>query len=165
VNIKIIGLAAFIIVICAGVGIVTYSQLIPAQTTHTPTQSLDITVSGSSPCLRFFNDSVPIVYVPFTVAANQQMQLTIEAPKMPGGAGGWVDVYLYSGFWDKGVNNTCVSGDVYSILPDIKATDKVIMQNTPYTETFGEATQQSYTVFFLFPPGGQAQFHITLKPV
>jgi hypothetical protein len=66
--------------------------------THTIT---DITVSGSSPCLRFFNDSVPIVYVPFTVAANQQMQLTIEAPKMPGGAGGWVDVYLYSGFWTK----------------------------------------------------------------
>lgn len=105
-----------------------------------------------------------MVYVPFTVAANQQMQLTINSTKMPG-TGGWVDVYLYRGYWDKGVNNTCVSGDVYSILSDIKATDEVVMQNAPYTATFGESTQQSYTVFFLFPPGGQAQFHITLKPV
>jgi hypothetical protein len=105
-----------------------------------------------------------MVYVPFTVAANQQMQLTINATKMPGGAGGWVDVYLYKGYWDKGANNTCVSADVYPILSNITATDKVVMQNAPYTETFGEATQQSYTVFFLFPPGGQAQFHITLKP-
>jgi hypothetical protein len=106
-----------------------------------------------------------MVYVPFTVAANQHMQLIINSTKMPGGAGGWVDVYLYKGYWDKGANNTCVSGDVYSILADIKATDQVIMQNAPYTVTFGEASQQSYTVFFLYPPGGQAQFHITLKPV
>lgn len=164
VNTKLIGLAVVIIVICVGVGVVAYSQLVPVQAPQTPTQSLDISVSGSSPCLRFLNDSVPMVYVPFTVDANQQMQLTIAAPKMPGGTGGWVDVYLYEGFWDNGANNTCVSKDVYPILADIQATDKVIMQNTPYTETFGEATQQSYTVFFLFPPGGQAQFNITLKP-
>jgi len=163
-NKKILGLIAVIVIVIAVAAVTAYTLPGINQPAQTPTQSLDITVSGSSTCLRFLNDSVPMIYVPFTVAANQQMQLTIEAPKMPGGAGGWVDVYLYRGYWDKGTNNTCVSGDVYSILPDIKATDEVIMQNTPYTETFGEATQQSYTVFFLFPPGGQAQFHITLKP-
>jgi hypothetical protein len=161
-NQKILGLVAIVIAVCA-VAVAAY-MLMGNQSNLIPTESLDFTVTGSSSCLRFLNDSVPMVYVPFTVAANHQMQLTIEAPKMPGGAGGWVDVYLYRGFWDKGVNNTCVSGDVYPILADIHATDKVVMQSTPYTETFGEATQQSYTVFFLFPPGGQSEFHITLKP-
>ena len=163
-NTKIMGLVAAIIIVCTGVVVAAYSQLGPSTPTQSPTQSLDITVTGSSSCLRFLNDSVPMVYVPFTVAANQHMQLTINATKMPGGAGGWVDVYLYRGYWDKGTNNTCLSGQVYTIVSDIKATDEVVMANAPYTATFGETSQQSYTVFFLFPPGGQAQFHITLKP-
>jgi len=34
----------------------------------------------------------------------------------------------------------------------------------PYIETFGESTQQSYSIFFVIPPGGkQATFHVTLN--
>ena len=163
-NKKILGLSLAAVIICAIIVVAVYSQLGSSQAPLTPTQALDITVSGSSNCLRFLNDSVPMVYVPFTVAANQQMKLTISATKMPGGVNGWSDIYLYQGYWDKGVNNTCKSGDVYSILEEIEATNSVVMLNSQYLATFGETTQQSYTVFFVFPPGGQAQFHITLKP-
>jgi len=165
-NKKIVASVIAIIILCAGAGVAVYTFLgsNQNQTPQTPTGELDITVGGSSNCLRFLNDSVPMVYVPFTVAANEQMQLTIEATKMPGGANGWSDIYLYRGYWDNGANNTCVSGDVYSILPDIEPTNSVVMQNTPYTAIFGESTLQSYTVFFVFPPGGPAEFHITQKP-
>ena len=164
-NKKTSGLSLTVVIVFAIVTIAFYSQLVPSQAPETPTQSLDITVSGSSNCLRFLNDSVPMVYIPFTVAANQQMQLTINATKMPGGVNGWSDIYLYQGYWDKGVNNTCKSGDVYSILGDIKATNSAVTLNSQYKATFGETTQQSYTIFFVFPPGGQAQFQITLKPI
>lgn len=156
-----------IVLLCTGAGVAAYTLLGANQNEapRIPTGELDITVSGSSNCLRFLNDSVPMVYVPFTVAANEQMQLTIEATKMPGGANGWSDIYLYRGCWDNGANNTCVSGDVYSILPDIEPTNEVVTQDKPYTAVFGESTLQSYTVFFVFPPGGPAEFHITLKPI
>jgi hypothetical protein len=160
---RISGIVTAVVIICAVIVIAIYSQIGLSQAPQTPTQSLDITVSGSSNCLRFLNDSVPMVYVPFTVAANQQMQLTINATKMPGGVNGWTDIYLYKGHWDKGTNNTCKSGDVYAILGNIEATNSVVMLNSQYMATFRGTTQQSYTVFFVFPPGGQAQFHITLK--
>jgi hypothetical protein len=165
-NKKLIGAIVAIIIMCAAVAVAAYALLGTNQTpSTTPTGQLDFTVSGSSNCLRFLNDSVPMVYVPFTVATNQHMQLNITAPKMAGGVNGWTDVYVYKGYWDNGANNTCKAGDVYPILEDIEATNSVVMLNTPYTATFGDGTQQSYTVFFVFPPGGQTQFHITLKPV
>jgi hypothetical protein len=153
-----------VIIVCAVVAVAAYALLGVNQTPNTtPTGELDFTVSGSSNCLRFLNDSVPMVYVPFTVAANEQMQLTINVTKMPGGANGWTDIYVYKGYWNNGANNTCVSGDVYPILSDIEPTNSVAMLNKPYTVTFGDSTQQSYTVFFVFPPGGQTSFDITLK--
>ena len=96
---------------------------------------------------------MPTVYVPFTVAANENWQLTINCTKMPGGANGWTDVYVYKGYWDKGSNHTCVSGDLYPIISDIQSADFEIRASSPYTESFGESTPQSYTVFFIFPPG------------
>ena len=146
-----------------GAAIFATSMLAPSQQ---PTKGLDFTVSGSSDCLRFLNSSVPTIYVPFTVAANQNMQLTVNCTKMPGGANGWTDVYLYKGYWNGGSNNTCVSSDLYPILNDIQSADFAIHTNTPYVQTFGGSTQQSYTVFFVVPPGGQqATFHVTLKQV
>jgi hypothetical protein len=135
----------------------------PAQTTQAPTGALDFTVSGSSDCLRFLNTSVPTVYVPFTIAANENWQLAITASKMPGGANGWTDVYIYNGYWDGGTNHTCKAGDLYPIINDVESADFQIRANTPYTKTFGDTTQQSYTVFFVLPPGGQATFHVKLK--
>jgi hypothetical protein len=163
VNKKITGIIVALIVICALVaGAIVYSMT-PTHTPQTPTGALDFTVSGSSDCLRFLNSSVPTVYVPFTIAANENWQLTINATKMPGGANGWTDIYIYNGYWDKGTNHTCKAGDLYPIINDITSADFAMRTNAPYTKNFGESTQQSYTVFFVFPPGGQATFHVTLK--
>ncbi len=161
-NNKLIVITVVIIVICAVAGAAAYCYLAPGATPQSPTGDLDLTVNGSSSCLRFLNASVPMVYVPFTVAANQQMQLTINATKMPG-ASAYTEIYVYDGYWDEGDSNTCKSADVYPIISEIKSADFTLMTGSPYTATFGDTTQKSYTVFFLFPPGGPTTFHITLK--
>jgi hypothetical protein len=163
-NKKILGSIVTVLILCTlAAAYFVESAFTPAQQ---PTGALDFTVSASSECLRFLNSSVSAIYVPFTVAANQNWQLTINCTKMPGGANGYTDVYVYKGYWNDGVNHTCVSSDLYSILNDIKSTDRQIRLDTPFIETYGEAAQQSYTVLFVVPPGGtQATFHVTLKQV
>ncbi len=160
-NKKIIGLVVTVVAICALAAVAAVFLLAPAQA---PTGQLDFTVSGTSDCLRSLNSSVPIVYVPFTIAANENWQLTINATKMPGGVNGWTDIYIYNGYWDKGTNHTCKSGDLYPIISDIESADFEMRANAPYTQTFSGSTQKSYTVFFVIPPGGPATFHVTLKP-
>jgi hypothetical protein len=162
-NKKLIAIIVTVIVVCSLVGTAAYCYLAPSASPQSPTGELDLTVTGSSSCLRFLNDSVPIVYVPFTVAANQQMKLTVNATKMPG-ATAYTEVYVYDGYWNGGSNNTCTSKDVYPIISDIESADYTLTAATPYTATFGDTAQKSYTVFFLFPPGGPTAFHITLKP-
>jgi hypothetical protein len=138
------------------------SSMAPARQ---PTDALDFTVSGTSDCLRFLNSSVPAIYVPFTVAANENWQLTINCTKMSGGPNGYTDVYMYKDYWNGGANYTCTSAQLYPILNDIQSTDHQIRLGTPFTETYGDTTQQSYTIFFVLPPGGQQSiFHVTLKP-
>jgi hypothetical protein len=161
---QIIGLVAIIVVVSVGLPTAFMVQSSMTQTQH-PTGALDFTVNAKSDCLRFLNSSVPIIYVPFTVAANENWQLTVNSTKMPGGTNGWTDVYIYKGYWDGGTNNTCTSGDLYPIISDIQSADFEIKTNQPYIETFGELTQESYTVFFLVPPGGPSTFHVTLKQV
>jgi hypothetical protein len=117
---------------------------------------MDFTVSGTNDCLRFLNSTVSMCYVPFTVAANENWQLTINCTKMPGGA---------NGYWDNGANHTCMSADLYPILNQIQSVDYELKGTTFYNQTFGGTTQQSYTVFFVLPPGGQATFHVTYKQV
>jgi hypothetical protein len=161
---KKIGLIVSIILICAlSAAILATALITPSQQ---PTKELDFTVSKSSDCLRFLNSSVPTIYVPFTITANENWQLTINCTKMPGGANGYTDVYLYRDYWNNGSNHTCTPSDLYTILSEIQSTDHQIRLNTPYTQTYRESTQQSYTVFFVVPPGGQqATFHVTLKQV
>jgi hypothetical protein len=163
-NKKIIGLIVVVIIVCAAVAaFLAASSMAPTQK---PTGSLDFTVSGTSDCLRFLNSSVPAVYVPFTIAANEQWQLTINCTKMSGGANGYTDVYLYKGYWNSGANHTCTSAQLYSLLNDITPTDHQIRLGTPYNQTYGGSTQESYTVFFVLPPGGQqSTFHVTLQPI
>lgn len=132
---------------------------------QTPSGELDFVVSGTSECLRFLNASVPTVYVPFTIPANENWQLTINATKIPGGANGWTDVYIYKGYWNEGINNTCRAEQIYPIINKIESADFEIKANQPFKQTFGESTQQSYTVFFVIPPGGLATFHVTLKQI
>jgi hypothetical protein len=159
---KVLGLIVTFIVVCASVAAFLFaSSLAPDQQ---PSGALDFTVSGTSDCLRFLNSSVPAIYVPFTMAANEDWQLTINCTKMSGGANGYTDVYVYKGYWNGGSNNTCMSSELYPILNDIQSTDRQIRLNSPFTETYSESTQQSYTIFFVVPPGGQQSiFHVTLK--
>ncbi len=137
------------------------STMLPIQ--QEPTGELDFTVTKSSDCLRFLNASVPTIYVPFTIAANENWQLTINATKMPGGTNGWTDVYIYRGYWNEGTNHTCIAEQIYPIINEIENVNFEIKANQPYTKTFSETSQQSYTIFFVVPPGGPATFHITLK--
>jgi hypothetical protein len=162
-NKKILAIIVVVIVVCASAAaFLVASSMAPA---HQPTGALDFTVSGTSDCLRFLNSSVPAVYVPFTVAANENWQLTINCTKMSQGVIGYTDVYVYNGYWNSGANHTCTSAQLYPLLNDIEPTDHQIRLGTPFTETFGGSTQQSYTIFFVLPPGGQqSTFHVTLKP-
>jgi hypothetical protein len=163
-NKKILGLTAAIIVVFVSVAaFLVASSLTPTQQ---PTGALNFTVSASSDCLRFLNSSVATIYVPFTVAANEDWQLTINCTKMPGGANGYTDIYIYKDYWNGGANHTCAASDLYPIIDKIQSTDHQIRLGTPFIETYGGSTQQSYTVFFVVPPGGQqAAFHVTLKQV
>jgi hypothetical protein len=108
--------------------------------------------------------NVSLGYVPFTVGANQNGQLTINCTQMPGGSSGWTELYIYKGYWDNGTNYKCSAGDTYGILSDIQDANKIIQGNNAFTETFnGTATAQSYTIFFVFPNGGQGTFHVTYE--
>jgi hypothetical protein len=161
---KVLGLVAAIIVIGASVAFLFASSLLAP--TPQPTGAMDFTVTGASDCLRFLNSSVPAVYVPFTTAANTNWQLTINCTKMSGGVNGYTDVYVYKGYWNGGSNYTCTSSELYPILNDIQCTNQQIRLDNPFTETYGGPTQQSYTIFFVFPPGGQqSTFHVTLEQV
>jgi hypothetical protein len=158
----VLGLIAVVIIGSASAAALLSSSLAPPAATP---RELDFTVSGKNDCLRFLNDSVSTVYIPVASGANQHWLLTINATKMAGGANGWVDLYTYQGYWDGGVNNTCVARDVYPILADIEDASAQVKANEPYTQTFGGSTAESYTLFFIFPPGGQCTFHVTLKQV
>jgi hypothetical protein len=158
---KIFGLIIGIIIVCSVAASFFAASLLDL--TQQPTGEMDFTVTASSDCLRFLNSSVATIYVPFTTAANTNWQLTVNCTKMAGGANGYTDVYIYEGYWNGGANHTCTSGDLYPILSDIQSTDHQIRLGTPYTETYSSTTQQSYTVFFVVPPGQQSTFHVSLK--
>ena len=84
---------------------------------------------------------------------------------MPGGANGYTDIYIYKGYWDNGTNHKCMSADLYPILSNIQSANFELKGATSYNATYGGSTQESYTLFFVFPPGGQATFHVTYKPI
>ncbi len=155
-------LAAFAVFIVVGVLAAVFFagpwSIVPQQ----PQEELDFTVSGSNECLRFLTRTVQTAYVPFRVGANEQWQISIECTQMPG-PGGWTEIYLYRGYWDKGNNHICMSEDLYPIIDQIEATDFKVETNSTFTQTFGGSTPQSYTLFFILPPGGIGTYHITLK--
>jgi len=160
---KIVGILVSIIVI--GVLVASFAVQSTIASPKQATVEFQFTVSGKNDCLRFLNETVGMVYVPFTVDANKQGQLTINCTKMPGGSNGYTDIYVYKGYWDEETNHTCVSSEVYPILSQIHSADYELKGATSYTQTFGSSTQESYTIFFVFPPGGQATFQVTYKPL
>ncbi len=159
----ILGLIPIIIIVCCTAVVLSQSTIAPPST-GTP-HELDFTVNGKNECLRFLNDSVSTVYIPISTGANEQWELTINATKMAGGPNGWVDLYTYEGYWDGGVNNTCLSRDVYPILADVVDAQAQLKASEPYTQTFGSPQAEAHTLFFIYPPGGQSTFHVTLKQI
>jgi hypothetical protein len=162
-NKKLLSLIVGVLVICAVMAAILVESSIASA--KQATKAMDFTVSGTNDCLRFLNSTVSVCYVPFTVAANQNWQLTINCTKMPGGANGYTDIYIYNGYWDNGTNNVCMSADLYPILSQIQSNNYELKGTTSYSATFSGSTQESHTIFFVLPPGGPAAFHITYKPV
>ncbi len=161
-NWKFVALTIVVVVACAGAGAFLLS-IGPAKAQHQP-QALDFTVKGTNSCLRYLESNISLCYVPFTVGTHQDWQLTINCTQMPGGSQGWTELYIYKGYWDNGTNYKCQAGDTYGILSNIQDAHKIIQGNTAFTETFtGAADAQSYTIFFIFPNGGQGTFHVTYK--
>jgi len=159
----IFGLTITALVACALAAFAVVSLTAAPQNTETPSGEFSFTVTNQSSCLRFLNTSVPVIYVPFTVAADQTGTLTVNCTQMPGGANGWTDVYIHRGLWDEGVDHICESGDMYPILVDVESAEFAVKLGQPYVASFGETEQQSYTVFFLVPPGGPSTFQVTYK--
>lgn len=160
----ILGLTITALVACTIVAYGAMSLTAVPQNTQIPSDEFSFSVSSQSTCLRFLNSSVPVIYVPFTVAAGQNGELTVNCTQMPGGANGWTDVYIYRGFWDQGIDHVCNSGDIYPILSNVESADYAIKSNKPYVASFGEANQQSYTIFLVVPPGGPSTFQVSFKP-
>jgi len=161
---KILGLVVIAVIIAVALPTAFFVESSTAPVLQ-PTKEIDFTSSGSNTCLRFLNTTVSVCYVPFTVAANEQWELTINCTKMPGGANGYTDIYVYNGYWNNGTNHTCMSSDLYPILSNIQSANFEFKGATSYKATYGGSTQESYTVFFVFPPGGQATFHVTYKQI
>jgi hypothetical protein len=109
----IIGIIVSIVVVCVLVG--SFAVESTMGTTKQVTKEIQFTVTGKNDCLRFINETVGMIYVPFAVDANKQGQLIVNCIKMPDGANGYTDIYVYKGYWDEGTNHTCISNNVYSI--------------------------------------------------
>ena len=161
-NKKILRSIIAVVVVCALVITLVLLLLSPPQGTP---QELDFTISGTNDCLRFLNSSVSVGYVPIATGANEKWQLTISCTKMPGGANGWTDVYIYNGYWDKGTDYKATSEDLYPIIKDVESADAQLRSGAPFTASFGGSTPERHTIFFIFPPGGQAIFHVTFKQI
>lgn len=124
-------------------------------------EALDFTVSGTNTCLRFLDRNVSTAYIPIKTGANEKWNLTIYCSQMPT-LNAWTDLFMYRGYWDGGANHTCLSEDLYTILSQIESSDYRVQVNSTFTQTFGGANPESYTLFFIFPPSGQGTFHVRL---
>ena len=158
VNEKILGSAGIFVVAVVLFGffyIISTPQAIKTQ------EELNFSVSGSNDCLRFLSRTVETMYIPINTDPNEFWELTIECTDIST-PNGWVDLYIYDGYWDAGVNNKCLSEDIYSILDGIVSLDYELGKNNPYSQVFGGTSQENFTIFFIFPPGGPSTFHVTL---
>jgi hypothetical protein len=159
VNEKVLGATSLCLVLLMVIGAWLISSLVNSPVVQ---EELDFTVSGSNECLRFLTRDVNVAYVPFTTGPNEQWRLVVECTEI-GLPNGWVDLYLYEDYWDEGFDNKCYSEDTYSILDSVESLDFELGLDSPYSQVFGEIESASYTLFFIFPPGGPSSFHVTLS--
>ena len=159
VNEKILGITSLSLVILMLFGVLLVSSIINSPIVQ---GELDFTVSGSNDCLRFLTRDVGVVYVPFVVGGSESWELTVECTEIATPKG-WVDLYIYEGYWDEGVDYRCFSEDIYSVLDGVESLDFELGLGNPFEWIFVGSTQRSYTLFFIFPPGGPSEFHVSLK--
>ena len=88
----IFGLIITALVACVIIAFAAMSLTVVPQNNQTPSSEFSFTITNQSSCLRFLNSSVPVFYVPFTVAAGETGTLTVNCTQMPGGANGWTDL-------------------------------------------------------------------------
>ena len=159
VNEKILGITGFCLV-----ALMLFGALLVSSLHNSPVVQveLDFSVSGSNECLRFLTRDVGVVYVPFVVGASESWELIVECTEITT-PGGWVDLYLYEDYWDEGVDYECVSEDIYSFLDCVESLDFELGLDNPFVRTFVGFGQESYTLFFIFPPGGPSTFHVSFK--
>ena len=158
VNEKILGITGLCLIVLMVFGALFVSSMVNFPLVQ---EELDFTVSGSNECLRFLTRDVGVVYVPFIVGAGESWDLVVECTGIAT-PGGWVDLYLYEGYWDEGVDYRCVSEEIYSVLDGVESLDFKLGLDNPFEGTF-VGSGQSYTLFFIFPPGGPSSFHVSLK--
>ena len=158
VNERILSLVGVCIVVFVLVGAFLVSSFFSFNVVQ---DELDFNVSGSNDCLRFLSRTVKTVYVPLAAGVNEQWELSIECTDIAT-PNGWVDLYIYDGYWDDGVDNKCFAEDIYPILDEVLSLDFELSVDKPYSQTFGGSTSEFLTVFFIFPPGGPSTFHITI---
>ena len=125
---------------------------------------LDFSVSGSNDCLRFLSRTVETVYVPLAIEANERWEINIECTDIAT-VNGWIDLYIYDGYWNYGVENKCFSEDIYAILDDVVSLNYKLSVANPYLKIYETSNFETYTLFFIFPPGGSSTFHISFKQI
>jgi len=161
VNEKTLGITSICLVAIMLLGALLFSSLHNSAKIQ---KELDFTITGSNACLRFLTRDVGVVYVPFIIDAGESWELVVECTGVAI-SGGWVDLYLYEGYWDEGVDYKCVSEDIYSVLDGVESLDFELDLDNPYSQSFSGSSQESYTLFFIFPPGGPSSFHVSLKQI
>ena len=159
VNEKILGITGLCLIVLMLFGALFVSSMVNFPLVQ---EELDFTVSGSNECLRFLTRDVEVVYVPFIVGPGESWDFVVECTGIAT-PGGWVDLYLYEGYWDEGVNHQCVSEDIYSILNGVESLNFELSLDNSFARTFVASSQKSYTLLFIFPPGGPSSFHVSLK--
>ena len=161
VNEKVFGIVIICMVIIVVLGAFVVSTLINSPLVQ---EELDFTVTGSNECLRFLTRDVSVVYVPFSNGLNEEWELVVECTDIATPKG-WVDLYLYDGYWDEGVDHVCFSEDIYSILDGVESLEYELGLDNSYSQVFSGSESESCTLFFIFPPGGPSSFHITLSKI
>ena len=157
-NEKILGITSLCLVTIMLLSILLVSHIANSPIVQ---EELDFTVSGSNECLRFLTRDVGVVYVPFSIGIDESWDLIVNCTEIAT-PGGWVDLYIYKGYWNEGINYTCVSEDIYPILDNVESLDFKLSLDKPFIGTF-DGSGQSYTLFFIFPPGGPSSFHVSLN--
>jgi hypothetical protein len=139
-----LGLIVAIIVVCASVA----AFLVESTLGSTPATYRALDFMSAEQVIALDSSIVPcqLFTCHLLLLQNENWQLTINCTKMPGGANGYTDVYIYNGYWNGGSNYTCTSSVLYPILSSIQSIDRQIRLNSPFTKTWRVHTTKLHCI-------------------